>query len=117
MKKLLLSATAVVFALAASAALAADLPSRKEAPVYAPPPPPPPMWTGFYGGLNIGGGWSANSNNVSTFVRYNHGYYRHGYGRYGYAPDCRTLRQACLKKGELGETGEGNCARYRRLCR
>jgi len=23
------------------------------------------MWTGFYGGLNIGGGWSANSNNNS----------------------------------------------------
>ncbi len=49
--------------------------------------------------------------------RYNHGYYRHGYGRYGYAPDCRTLRQACLKKGELGEVGRGNCERYRRLCR
>ncbi len=40
--------------------MAADLPSRKEAPVYVPPPPPPPMWTGFYGGLNIGGGWDAN---------------------------------------------------------
>ncbi len=48
---------------------------------------------------------------------YRHGYYRHGYGRYGYAPDCRTLRRACLNKEELGETGEGNCARYRRLCR
>ena len=39
--------------------MAADLPSRKEAPVYVPPPPPPPMWTGFYGGLNIGGGWTS----------------------------------------------------------
>ncbi len=45
-------------------------------------------------------------------------YYRHGgYGRYGYAPDCRTLRRACVYKGELGETGQGNCERYRRLCR
>ena len=40
--------------------MAADLPSRKEAPVYVPPPPPPPLWTGFYVGLNIGGGWDAN---------------------------------------------------------
>ncbi len=48
---------------------------------------------------------------------YRHGYYRHGYGRYGYAPDCRALRRACLYKGELGETGQGNCERYRRLCR
>ncbi|MGC1860554.1 MAG: porin family protein, partial [Methylocystis sp.] len=59
MKKLLAS-TAIALALATGSALAADLPSRKEAPVYVPPPPPPPMWTGFYGGLNIGGGWDAN---------------------------------------------------------
>ena len=51
--------------LSAGSAIAADLPSRKEAPVYVPPPPPPPMWTGFYVGLNIGGGWSANSSNNS----------------------------------------------------
>ncbi len=69
MKKLLLSATALAFALSASAAFAADLPSRKEAPVFAPPPPPPPMWTGFYAGLNLGGGWSAN-NGVNTVVPY-----------------------------------------------
>jgi hypothetical protein len=32
-------------------------------------------------------------------------------------PDCRELRAACLNKERLGETGEGNCRRYRRLCR
>jgi hypothetical protein len=32
-------------------------------------------------------------------------------------PDCRELRAACLNKEQLGEVGEGNCRRYRRLCR
>jgi outer membrane immunogenic protein len=58
MKKLALSVAAL--ALTAGAALAADLPSRK-APILPPPPPPPPMWTGFYVGLNAGGGWSASN--------------------------------------------------------
>ena len=31
--------------------------------------------------------------------------------------DCRELRLACLNKEQLGEQGEGNCRRYRRLCR
>jgi len=31
--------------------------------------------------------------------------------------DCRELRAACLNKEQLGEQGEGNCRRYRRLCR
>jgi hypothetical protein len=31
--------------------------------------------------------------------------------------DCHSLREACLHKRELGEQGEGNCARYRELCR
>jgi len=56
MKRTLLAATALGFTLSASA-FAADLPSRK-APPYI-PPPPPPVWTGFYGGLNLGGGWAA----------------------------------------------------------
>jgi hypothetical protein len=30
---------------------------------------------------------------------------------------CRELRAACLNKERLGEQGEGNCRRYRRLCR
>ena len=58
--KNLLASTAIALALAAGSAFAADLPARKEAPVYVPPPPPPPLWTGFYAGLNIGGGWSAS---------------------------------------------------------
>ena len=56
MKKILFAVSAVALALSAGSALASDLPSRKEAPIYI-PPPPPPLWTGFYGGLNIGGGW------------------------------------------------------------
>ena len=60
MKKILFAVSAVALALSAGSAMAADLPSRKEAPVYVPPPPPPPMWTGFYLGVNIGGGWDAN---------------------------------------------------------
>jgi outer membrane immunogenic protein len=64
MKKSLISATVIALALSAGAALAADLPSRKEAPVYV-PPPPPPLWTGFYAGLNAGGTWG-NSNSVTV---------------------------------------------------
>jgi len=62
--KSLISATALSLALTASA-FAADLPSRKEAPVYV-PPPPPPMWTGFYAGLNAGGTFDASNGNVYT---------------------------------------------------
>ena len=68
MKKLLLSAVALA-AMTASA-LAADLPSRKAAPAYVPPPPPPPMWTGFYAGLNIGGGWDAGNGNSNAWNLY-----------------------------------------------
>ena len=57
MKKVLLAS---VLALSTGAAFAADLPSRKEPPVYV-PPAPMLTWTGFYAGLNVGGGWSANS--------------------------------------------------------
>ena len=63
MKKLAQSTAILALALAASSALAADLPSYKAPP--PPPPPPPPMWTGFYVGLNAGYTW-ANSNNVWT---------------------------------------------------
>ncbi len=37
-------------------------------------------------------------------------------GRSAYRPDCVELRKACLYKEELGEEGQGNCQRYRRLC-
>jgi outer membrane immunogenic protein len=67
MKKIALIAAATVVA---GSAFAADLPSRKEAPVYVPPPPPPPLWTGFYVGVNIGGSWSANSVNPNSIAPY-----------------------------------------------
>lgn len=66
MKKILLSA--VSLAVLSSAALAADLPSLK-APV-APLAPPPPLWTGFYAGLNLGGGWDAGNGNSNSYNLY-----------------------------------------------
>jgi outer membrane immunogenic protein len=54
-----LFAAAFVRAFSVGSALTADLPARKEASVYM---PPPPMWTGFYLGLNAGGGWGATTN-------------------------------------------------------
>ena len=69
MKRILFTVSAIALALSAGSALAADLPSRKEAPVYVPPPPPPPLWTGFYVGLNIGGGWASGGGN-NSFLPY-----------------------------------------------
>jgi outer membrane immunogenic protein len=54
MRKLLLSTVAI--AALAGQAFAADLPSRKEAPVYV-APAPIFSWTGFYVGADIGGAW------------------------------------------------------------
>jgi outer membrane immunogenic protein len=51
--------SAIALALAAGAALAADLPSHKGPPVHA--PPPPPLWAGFYAGVNAGYTWSESS--------------------------------------------------------
>jgi outer membrane immunogenic protein len=45
--------------------MAADLPYRKEAPPVYLAPAPVATWTGFYAGLNIGGGWSSNGGNDS----------------------------------------------------
>ena len=56
MKRLLSAASLIALALSAGSALAADLPYRKDAPVYVPPPPPVVSWTGVYAGANIGGG-------------------------------------------------------------
>jgi len=64
--------SAAVCALATGAAFAADLPSTKGEPAYAPPPPPPFSWTGFYIGANAG--VSGLSSTQTT------GYY--GYGDY-----------------------------------
>ena len=64
MKKILISYA--VAAASIGSAFAADLPSRKEAPVFV-PPPPPVLWNGFYVGVNAGGTFSASSGvNVST---------------------------------------------------
>jgi outer membrane immunogenic protein len=52
------AAASVALALVAGSAFAADLPSRKEAPVYV-PPPPSFSWNGLYGGINIGYGFGA----------------------------------------------------------
>ena len=70
MKRILFTVSAIALALSAGSAIGADLPSRKEAPVYIPPPPPPPLWTGFYGGLNIGGGWDANGGQSGASAYY-----------------------------------------------
>lgn len=49
-------------------------------------------------------------------VRVDPGDHKHYPHYYGYAGSCRELRRACLDKEELGEVGQGNCERYRRLC-
>jgi len=58
MRTLLLST--VAFAALAGSAFAADLPSRKEAPVYV-APVPAFSWTGFYVGADIGGSFGSTS--------------------------------------------------------
>jgi outer membrane immunogenic protein len=58
MRTLLLST--VAFAALAGTAFAADLPSRKEAPVYV-APAPVFSWTGFYIGADIGGDFGSTS--------------------------------------------------------
>src|ERR1051326_2374282 len=65
MKKLFLASAAVI-ALAASPASGADVPRK---PIYkAPPPVIAPVsftWTGFYIGVNAGGGWGRISTHSS----------------------------------------------------
>jgi hypothetical protein len=39
-----------------------------------------------------------------------------GWERVQYGGYCESLRRACIYKDQLGETGEGNCRKYRREC-
>ena len=66
MKKLLLSA--VSLAVLTGSAIAADLPTRKEAVL---PPPPSFTWTGLFGGVNVGYGFSANNAGYGSAVASN----------------------------------------------
>ena len=59
-------AIVALVAVGAVAAQAADLPTRKEAPVPV-FVPPPFTWTGFYIGLNAGGIWPSGSRNANIF--------------------------------------------------
>ncbi|MGO4404200.1 outer membrane protein [Bosea sp. RAF48] len=66
MKKFLLASVAALGIVAAGAASAADLPSRK-GPVAAPVYVPVFTWTGFYVGANAGYGWgNVNSNGFNN---------------------------------------------------
>ena len=60
--------SALALAMGMGSALAADLPYRK-APLVE-PPPPALTWTGFYAGVNIGGGWSSSNNNNVNNIYY-----------------------------------------------
>ncbi len=66
MKKYLLASVAALGLVAAGAASAADLPSRK-GPVAAPVYVPAFTWTGFYVGANAGYGWgNVNANGFAN---------------------------------------------------
>ncbi|HET6377719.1 MAG TPA: outer membrane protein [Methylocella sp.] len=65
MRRSLLLASAGAIALSASAALAADLPSRAPPPPYV-PPAPIFTWTGVYVGGQIGYAWASDSTNFTT---------------------------------------------------
>ena len=61
MKKILLTSASLLFLV--TSASAADLATKKAPPA----PSPAPLWTGFYAGVNVGGGWGANSGNANVW--------------------------------------------------
>jgi len=63
MKKFILASTAIIASTGIAAA--ADLPSRKDAPI-APVYKPVFTWTGFYLGLNAGVGWGSSRSIIIT---------------------------------------------------
>jgi outer membrane immunogenic protein len=69
--RLKLLAIALTTSVISGSAVAADLPSRVDPPVYI-PPPPVWTWTGFYVGANGGYGWGTDNgrntytNNIGT---------------------------------------------------
>jgi outer membrane immunogenic protein len=110
MRQLLLSTVAI--AALAGQAFAADLPSRKEAPVYV-APAPIYNWTGFYGGLDIGGSFGnanlwvpGNPINGYTFSHNanNDGVIGGGFIGYNYQVNNFVLGL----QGEFDGTGTGN---------
>ncbi len=72
MRKFLFST--VAFAALAGTAFAADLPSRKEAPVYV-PPVPAFSWTGFYIGGDIGAAWATTTASPNWLYGANYSFY------------------------------------------
>ena len=107
MKTSLLSVAAIALALSTGSALAADLPYRKEAPppVYI-APAPVATWTGFYGGLNIGGGWASNGGidgllGLTLITRYPIGAHRRPATRPS-VPTCSSSPAAELPLGNPG---------------
>ena len=58
--------TCITFVAMTNWVQAADLPGRKSAPSYS-SAPPMLSWSGFYGGVNLGGGWSAGYGNANVW--------------------------------------------------
>ncbi len=109
MRNLLLSTVAL--AALAGQAFAADLPSRKEAPVYV-APVPVYSWTGFYVGADIGGSWG-NANlwvpggplgNTFSHNATNNGVIGGGFVGYNYQINNFVVGL----QGEFDGTGNGN---------
>ncbi|WP_294541444.1 outer membrane protein [uncultured Rhodoblastus sp.] len=110
MRNFLLSTVAL--AALAGQAFAADLPSRKEAPVYI-APAPIYSWTGFYAGVDIGGSWgNANLWVPGTIYTFSHNATNNGViggGFIGYNYQVNNFVFGL--QGEFDGTGTGN-SRY-----